>query len=291
MPPDSRRGIPNEETHELKLNGNTKESSQNDPSSFKVCQFYLHEFKTTEPKTQTPTNYIAGDQVEAITEMEQAFCGFFDASECDMALKDHNLDACEAAYQLACDAEENRYKLTLPLCRSVLLCESLVTSEPVNAKKGNEGDLQVAEDSILTPACLQSGKWVINGDNITYHQNVMQENTMLHVFSTNDLDEKPMTHMSKQRSSPLPAAQMLGGSSLNMGKNGGQPSQAAQLLAKDFYEHGLDSIPDPSGLFDFKQPDLARDRDFFKQMILNGEDMDEFGDAPMDFFAKEFKQL
>lgn len=26
-------------------------------------------------------------------------------------------------------------------------------------------------------------------------------------------------------------------------------------------------------------------------MILNGEDMDEFGDAPMDFFAKEFKQL
>jgi len=26
-------------------------------------------------------------------------------------------------------------------------------------------------------------------------------------------------------------------------------------------------------------------------MILNGENMDEFGDAPMDFFAKEFKQL
>jgi hypothetical protein len=26
-------------------------------------------------------------------------------------------------------------------------------------------------------------------------------------------------------------------------------------------------------------------------MILNGEDFDEFGDAPMDFFAKEFKQL
>ena len=161
----------------------------------------------------------------------------------------------------------------------------------MNAKKGNEGDLQVAEDSILTPGCLQSGKWVINGDNITYHQNVMQENTMLHVFSTNDLDEKPMTHMSKQRSSPLPTAQMLGEISLNMGKNGEQPSQAAQFLAKDFYEHGLDSILDPSGLFDFKQPDLARDRDFFKQMILNGEDMDEFGDAPMDFFAKEFKQL
>jgi hypothetical protein len=80
----------------------------------------------------------------------------------------------------------------------------------------------------------------------------MQENTMLHIFSTNDLDEKPMTHTSKQRSSPLPTAQMLGGGSLNMGGNGGQPSQAAQLLAKDFYEQGLDSIPDPSGLFDFK---------------------------------------
>ena len=26
-------------------------------------------------------------------------------------------------------------------------------------------------------------------------------------------------------------------------------------------------------------------------MILQGEDLDEFGDAPMDFFAREFKQL
>ena len=34
-----------------------------------------------------------------------------------------------------------------------------------------------------------------------------------------------------------------------------------------------------------------KDREFFKQMILQGEDLDEFGDAPMDFFAREFKQL
>jgi hypothetical protein len=61
VPPDNRRGIPNDDPHELKLNGNTKESSQNDPSSFKVCQFYLHEFKTSEPKTQSPSNPIAGD--------------------------------------------------------------------------------------------------------------------------------------------------------------------------------------------------------------------------------------
>lgn len=46
---------------------------------------------------------------------------------------------------------------------------------------------------------------------------------------------------------------------------------------------------DPSGLFEFKQPDLQRDRDFFKQMILNGDDFDDFGDAPMDFFASEAK--
>jgi hypothetical protein len=26
-------------------------------------------------------------------------------------------------------------------------------------------------------------------------------------------------------------------------------------------------------------------------MILQGEDLDEFGDAPMDFFAREFRQL
>lgn len=71
-----------------------------------------------------------------------------------MAYKDHNRDACEAAYQLACDAEENRYKLTLPLVKSVLLCESLITNESANSKKGNEGLVDVAEDSILTPACL-----------------------------------------------------------------------------------------------------------------------------------------
>ena len=83
--------------------------------------------------------------------MEQAFCGFFDASECDMALKDHNLDACEAAYQLACDAEENRYKLTLPLSRSVLLCESLVTSEPVNAKNRPARPMKVQRTITETP--------------------------------------------------------------------------------------------------------------------------------------------
>jgi hypothetical protein len=71
-----------------------------------------------------------------------------------MAYKDHNRDPCEAAYQLACDAEENRYKLTLPLVKSVLLCESLITNESANSKKGNEGLVDVAEDSILTPACL-----------------------------------------------------------------------------------------------------------------------------------------
>jgi hypothetical protein len=58
-----------------------------------------------------------------------------------MAYKDHNLDVCEAAYQLACDAEENRYKLTLPLSKSVLLCESLVTQEAANSKKGGDGDV------------------------------------------------------------------------------------------------------------------------------------------------------
>jgi hypothetical protein len=107
------------------------------------------------------------------------------------------------------------------------------------------------------------------------------------VFSTNDQDEKPMIQLSKSAS--LPSAQGATGTS-----GSGLPTSAAHLLAKDLYEQGLDGMPaglDPSGLFDFKQPDLQRDRDFFKQMILNGEDFDEFGDAPMDFFAKEFKQL
>lgn len=159
---------------------------------------------------------------------------------------------------MACDAEENRYKLTLPLSRSVLLCESLITQDSASGKKGNEGDVQVAEDSVLTPSCLHSGKWIINGENITYHQNIMQENTMIHVFSTNDEDEKPMTQLSRTRSTPLPAAQTLGAQpALLPGKS--MPPSASQLLAKDFNESGLDGMPpnlDPSGLFDFKQPDL-----------------------------------
>ena len=97
---------------------------------------------------------VQGEEIGVITEIEQAFCGFFESNECDMAYKDHNLDACEAAYQLACDAEENRYKLTLPLSKSVLLCESLVTQESAAAKKGSDGDVQVAEDSILAPSSL-----------------------------------------------------------------------------------------------------------------------------------------
>ena len=96
--------------------------------------------------------------------------------------------------------------MTLPLSRSLLLCESLIIQDSSGSKKGHEGDVQVAEDSILTPSCLHSGKWIINGDNISYHQNVMQENTMIHVFSTNDEDEKPMAQFSRTKSTPLPDA-------------------------------------------------------------------------------------
>jgi hypothetical protein len=234
-----------------------------------------------------------------IAEIEQAFCGFFEAGECDMAFQDHNLDACEAAYQLACDAEENRYKLTLPLSKSVLLCESLVAQDAAAGKKGGEGEVLVVEGSLLTPACLTSGKWVVNGATVAYHQDVMRTNTAVHVFSTSDQDERPLplaSKLSKSRSTPLPAGPALGGASAAIqGAFGGAlPPSTAQLLAKDFYEQGLDGLAnglDPSGLFEFKQPDLQRDRDFFKQMILSGEDFaDEFGDAPMDFFASEARR-
>jgi hypothetical protein len=48
VPGDGRRGAPAEDPHDLKLNGG--KDSVTDPSSYKVCQFYLHEFKTTKPK-------------------------------------------------------------------------------------------------------------------------------------------------------------------------------------------------------------------------------------------------
>lgn len=257
-PPDGRRGLTGEEPHDLKLNGGLKDGAANDPSSYKACQFYLHEFKTTEPESRNPVNNFVGERAEVITEIQQAFCGFFESDECDVAYKDHNLDAVEAAYQLACDAEEDRYKLTLPLSRSLLLCESLIVQDSAAGKKGNEGDVQVAEDSVLTPSCIHSGKWIMNGDNISYHQNVMQENTMIHVFSTNAGDEKPMTLLSRTKSTPLPAAIGLGPQPVLAPGKSLAPT-ASHLLAKEFQEHGLEGMPpnlDPSGLFDFKQPEL-----------------------------------
>jgi hypothetical protein len=86
----------------------------------------------------------------------------------------------------------------------------------------------------------------------------MQENTMIHVFSTNDEDEKPMALFSRTKSTPLPDASGLGTLPVLAPGKSHAPT-ASQLLAKDFGEHALDSIPanlDPSGLFDFKQPEL-----------------------------------
>ena len=88
-----------------------------------------------------------------VTEMQQAFSGFFDVSECDVAFKDHNLDICEAAYKLACDAQENKYKITMPLAESVLLYESMI-NEPPEGKKVEGFDIQVKEGSLLDPGCL-----------------------------------------------------------------------------------------------------------------------------------------
>ena len=185
---DARRGapsnVPNEE--DLQLNGGPPKDGQADLATYKVCQFFLHEFKTSQPKVQKLPGRTVNDNADVIAEIEQAFCGFFESSECDMAYKDHNLDACEAAYQLACDAEENRYKLTLPLEKSVLLCESLITHEASGKKGSSDFDVQVAEDSILAPTSLYQGKWILNGDNLAYHQNIMQEGTVIQIFSTDD---------------------------------------------------------------------------------------------------------
>ena len=117
---------------------------------------------------------------------------------------------------------------------------------------------------------------------------------MIHVFSTNDIDKKPMSKMVRQKSTPLPPAQSPVGVTMKLGKSSALPTNAAQLLTKDFYEQSLVSMPphlNPSSLFDFKQPDLQRDRDFFKQMLFTEEDPVDFNDAPIDFFPKEFKDI
>jgi hypothetical protein len=118
--------------------------------------------------------------------MQEAFSGFFDPDLCDAAFNDNNLDICEAAYKLACDAQENRFKMSMPLTQSVLLCESLVLSD----KK--EHEIIVADDSLLQPTSLYTGKWILNGDCLAYHYNLMQPNSLVHVFSTNPVEEKPM---------------------------------------------------------------------------------------------------
>ncbi len=57
-----------------------------------------------------------------------------------MAFRQQDQDICEIAYNLANDAGEERFKLTLPLSKSVLICESLVISES-SGKKGGEYDI------------------------------------------------------------------------------------------------------------------------------------------------------
>jgi hypothetical protein len=175
-----------------------------------------------------------------------------------MAYKDHNMDVCEAAYQLACDAVENRYKLTLPLDRSVLLCESHVTHETSSKKGSNECEVQVRKDSILAPSSLYQGKWILNGDYLSYHQNIMQEGTLIQVFSTSSKDEEPIAPaLARTRSTPLPNSKLK---------------------------------TDKSGLFDFRSPELERNRDLFKQMILGAEELDDFGDEAMEQLAREYQR-
>ena len=99
-----------------------------------------------------------------------------------MAFKDSNFDICEAAFQLACDAQDNRFKASLPIKKSTLLCESLVTSE-VPGKSGAEGKYSVSEDSILNLGCFTRGKWSINGNSVTYYPNFMHAETPIQVFS------------------------------------------------------------------------------------------------------------
>ena len=62
------RGMPGSDPHDIKLNGNSKDSG--DPSSFKACQFYLHEFKTTEPEARKPLRNIIEERAEVITEIQ-----------------------------------------------------------------------------------------------------------------------------------------------------------------------------------------------------------------------------
>ena len=57
-----------------------------------------------------------------------------------MVFRQQDQDICEIAYNLANDAGEDRFKFTLPLTKSVLLCESLVISE-TSGKKGGEYDI------------------------------------------------------------------------------------------------------------------------------------------------------
>jgi hypothetical protein len=167
----------------------TREDGEQDAGKYKVCQFFLHKFSadlmapevktaSTSPKEQTNSDMIQ--------EMQEAFSGFFEPDMCDAAFNDNNLDICEAAYKLACDAQENRFKLSMPLTQSVLLCESLVISDR------NEHEIVVSDDALLQPTSLYAGKWILNGDSLAYHSNLMQSQSVVHVFSTNPVEEKPL---------------------------------------------------------------------------------------------------
>lgn len=134
-----------------------------------------------------------------ITEIEQAFSGFFDTGACNTAFVDHNLDMCEAAYKLACDAQESRTRLSLPLIESVLLYEALVKDR--GPDRPPEEEVTVDDGSALTSQSFYHGRWVLNGTSLSYYSNIMQAGSQIHVFSTRAADERALASGSGSRPS------------------------------------------------------------------------------------------
>ena len=73
---------------ELKLNGVVKDTLNDDLSTYKVCQFYLHEFKIAQLRSSQPAKLVYNEKnIDDINEIQSAFNGFFEENDFDMVFK------------------------------------------------------------------------------------------------------------------------------------------------------------------------------------------------------------
>jgi len=123
---------------------------------------------------------------DLVMEMWSSFGGYFTPQECNRALRSQNGEIEDAVNWLVEEGEQDRVKKEIMKRRSVLLAEAQIVQE--NQKK-NEADIVVAEQSVLLPQDIVTGKWTVSDSQVTLHK--FNNNAgVVTIFSKNEADTR-----------------------------------------------------------------------------------------------------